>query len=825
MAGSTTWNGSLNGDWGNSANWSNGVPTNASGDITTFEQSPTTAITLGADQAVNRLVIGAGASAYTFGSAANALQFSNTSAGITLQYGVETAQTFNANIQAMNGNLTLRNDAISPGSLVINGDLSVGTATARSFSFLGLGGGTVNGDIVDGFPGATAAFTGISGGGRWTLAGANTYSGTSDMTVTGGSTLVLDYTSSNAAKTNAAQILNLRGSRIEILGNDSAATTTTFNGVNFNGFSVTPGATFGPMSSIHAVAGEGQNLTVNLGTLNGNTSNPRISLIRLSSEGNVTFGSTAYGSGTAQFVILNKDFGARNTVTNIIEARSDYTIHNSSISGSNSVYYSATDSVTNTGTTTFNFLGLKINTTTANQSYTTGRTLIGSTILFVGDHNYTINALGFGSTVGQHYVNVGQGALTLNGGLIGSSVKSGYGDVYLSQAATSNTFTSIIAAEGNLIVNASDVFGPTGNNANTASTQNGGTIAFFGGITLPSHTTFQIHGLGYQEGGALRNISGNNTIAGNVNLGITSKITSAAGTLTIGGNINPHDATAGANAALIFDGAGNVVVNGGIGSTNNFAYGLTKNGAGTLTLNGANAYTSGTVIAGGTLLVSSTGSLASTSVTVKNGGTFEYNNNATAYGGAVILHSGSKLTGSGRINATITGAGQVGPGNSPGVMTVATVDLSEGLDFAFELTLAGDPTWSNHTASGNDVLRLTSGSPIIGGGTSANVFSIYLGADQATYRGGIFADQDFSAALGSADFIYYQWNGTEYVALADSMVVFSVVQVPSADFAGGPAVTNGWTMQFTVVPEPSASLLGVLGLGVVLGWRKRVRNS
>jgi len=132
---------------------------------------------------------------------------------------------------------------------------------------------------------------------------------------------------------------------------------------------------------------------------------------------------------------------------------------------------------------------------------------------------------------------------------------------------------------------------------------------------------------------------------------------------------------------------------------------LTKTGLGNLTLTGANTYSGATTIIEGSLLVSSAGSLASSGVTVNSGANFVYNNNTTGFAGTVRV-SGT-LGGSGRFLGTIEGGGQVGPGNSPGILTAAATDPTEGMDYNFEFTSTGMPTYSNNTASVNDVLRLT----------------------------------------------------------------------------------------------------------------------
>jgi fibronectin-binding autotransporter adhesin len=252
---------------------------------------------------------------------------------------------------------------------------------------------------------------------------------------------------------------------------------------------------------------------------------------------------------------------------------------------------------------------------------------------------------------------------------------------------------------------------------------------------------------------------------------------------------------------------------GNSGATNGNDLALVKNGAGTLTLTGANTYTGGTTVAGGKLAVN--GSIA---------------------GNAVVNH-GAELGGSGSIAGIISGAGAVGPGNSPGILTASQVDPSGGLSFNFELTQAGAPNYNNSSASGNDVLHLELASmPFVSPLTAANTVNVYLSGN-GTFDGGFFATGStnlvantadgaaFTANLATADFIYYvldpygnvSYNGQNY-ALASSLGgidLTSIIDVNSANFADG--TVNGYEEQFELsgaaVPEPSTyALMGVAGL-------------
>jgi autotransporter-associated beta strand protein len=264
------------------------------------------------------------------------------------------------------------------------------------------------------------------------------------------------------------------------------------------------------------------------------------------------------------------------------------------------------------------------------------------------------------------------------------------------------------------------------------------------------------------------------------------------------------------------------------------ANGLIKAGAGTLELGGVNSYTGATAVNQGTLVVSGTGSInSSSSLTISSGATFRYNS-STALTVSSITNSGT-IAGTGNLNGiTLGGTGSVDPGNSPGILTAAATDPTAGLDYNFEFTNATVPTWSNATASVNDVLRLTSATPFTAGLTTANILSVYFNVGSLSggnvFTGGFYTDNnaDFLSSIENASFNYYlanvggavTYNGINYDLYTGPLgISFGTVQVGSADFAGG-TITDGYVTQFTVVPEPNvAALLG--GLGAMLLLRRR----
>ena len=256
--------------------------------------------------------------------------------------------------------------------------------------------------------------------------------------------------------------------------------------------------------------------------------------------------------------------------------------------------------------------------------------------------------------------------------------------------------------------------------------------------------------------------------------------------------------TAGTNLSLV----------GATGTATNGA--LTKQGAGKLTLTGSNTYTGATTVSAGSLVVN--GSLASTSVVVESTGSL---------GGSGVLGS-----------AVLSGSGSINPGNSPGVLTASSVDVAGGLDFNFEFNVAnGMPTWNAPTASGNDVLRLTGGTPFSGTMNTSNVINIFLNVGSLTvgdtFTGGFYTDvnADFMSVLSGATVNYFladvggltTYEGNTFTSYTGPLTFEMSTIQQTADFGSGNI--TGRSMQFTVVPETSVSLLG--GLSAMLLLRRR----
>jgi len=181
----------------------------------------------------------------------------------------------------------------------------------------------------------------------------------------------------------------------------------------------------------------------------------------------------------------------------------------------------------------------------------------------------------------------------------------------------------------------------------------------------------------------------------------------------------------------------------------------------------------------------------------------------------LLLGTAATVTGTGRLPA-VSGAGIVSPGDSPGILTAASVEAIDGLDFDFEFTGTGEPAFADATASVNDLLRLTGAAPFPTAMTMTNRIRVFLNVDALldgqVFEGGFFTDQptDFLGSIDDAGFEIYvpdanggiTFEGRAYALYSGASTLTATTEPQDADFGAG--TVSGRILRLSVDSPPAA---------------------
>lgn len=421
------------------------------------------------------------------------------------------------------------------------------------------------------------------------------------------------------------------GARVGYAGDGGVGAIFTAGGV-LNNFGVIYGGSAGDTSgfdpSLAGAAVVGSNLTIlNAGTIAAGNGGSRPAIDFLSGSnvlqllsgsfinGNVnieagagltidqrsagvdaTFGipytTALVGSG-----VLSIDAGARTLTLN--GSNSGFTGTTNLVSGTTVI-----NNASGLGTGTIEFTGGTAGSTLAAQFSGT----FGNGINIAVGNSATIGAAaGNTLTLGGSFAYGGGTGTTLT---FGSATATGT-VLFAPSSLTLNSGGALAIDGGALLVGNSNGANLLGGLSGTV-VESGASLELQGGLSI-GNSPLTLKGAGVANGGALRNMFGNNSFAGAITLGSDARIDSDAGRLSLTGAIT------GTGQTLTFGGAGAILVSNTIAIG---AGGLTYDGTGALTLSGANTYTGGTIISSGTLQLGNGGATGSLVGDIVDNGVF-----------------------------------------------------------------------------------------------------------------------------------------------------------------------------------------------------------
>ncbi len=634
--------------------------------------------------------------------------------------GIDTGNTFAL------GSLTLGSAA-----LVVNG----ANAYKASFTTGTLtGNATVNNAADVTISGAVSGGFGItkSGAGKLSLAGANSYTGTTTLsggslalsgslagplaiaaatTLSGGGTVAGATTVGNAAILNPGGTLTLAGLTFGAAATDTAT-------VNFAALAA-PDAN-NPAINVTGVGGlvtNGDGTGVNVVTLNLTTALPAVGVRTI-----INYDGTIGGTGFAAFKL--------GTLPN---PRIVATLNNNTTDTRIELNISAVDAPKWSGANNSLWTTQPAGANNWNLVVASGTTdyIAGDNVLFddTATANTTVDvaenvaptSVVFDNTSAKNYTLSGAFAITGTTGL----VKTKNGKVTISNV---NSFTGPVSIDtGTVSVNTVADGGV--NSALGAGTsvivKNGGTLEFTGATGSANRTIDANTG-----GGRVHVLVGSTlTLAGAITAGAPLTLENA-GTLTVSGNVTANDTvtlansgamtvsgTIGGPVGAVVSGAGTTTLAGNVTSA------LTNSGAGTAVLTAAGNNPSSTTISAGTLQVGD-GTLAGSTGTglITNNATLTFNT-ATAF----TATAANAIVGTGAVTKT-------GPGTA--VLSGATANTYSGNTTVTGGTLVLSKTTAVDAIGGN--LFVEAGGTVAYGTTAGQLADHILDTASVTINGGTF---------------------------------------------------------------------------------------
>jgi autotransporter-associated beta strand protein len=644
-------------------------------------------------------------------------------------------------------------------------------ATAVSFSNTSTGTLTIGGPVTGAASSGTQTITlaNTNGAGSVVVSGNITDGGGGNVAVTrssGAGITTLSGTNTYTSATNISGVL-LFAKRVSLYN----AVTSNWTAANIV---VNSGGT-----AAFSVGGTGEFTNADVTTLLTNLSTVNNNGLKAGSSIGFSTANASGGTFTISNIIANSTgtgggaIGVTKLGNNTLVLSGVNTYTGGTLVTSGTVNVQNDQSAANGGWTisdnNFPASGGGVNTPTAN--FQAGSTIVvasGKTVtLTTGDSSGQIMTLNVAGTVTNNgtFSDGRQSAVNINSG--GNWTQNGT----MSIATSSLTFGS-----ASMTINTGGIFTYNGSAALVLNPSSGGS----GNANLTVAGGTFVTGKGFADGITSGTGAANIVLSNGGTIQLSADIATLA-TVSAGGILNFSLGTAG---GLIDTNGHSTAITQNIGNVSGQSGSLTKVGAGKLTLSGANStYTGATNVNGGTVVVS--GSLNGTaSVSVGLGATLA----SGATGSITTAAAGN-----------ISVSGTIAPGDLGAVGTLTLAPGTGGqLSFDLNSTFALDISGTNS----DQIAFSSAGDWLLGSGNVALTLSGITAADYGnTYT--IF----HNVSTGGFSFLNITgYDTTNYAA--------NFTQVGS-----------DYQLSFTVIPEPSAALSLVGGLGILLGWRRRQRGA
>lgn len=492
-------------------------------------------------------------------------------------------------------------------------------------------------------------------------------------------------------------------------------------------------------------------------------------------------------------------------------------------------------------------------------------TLAANSTVLAGGGNVLKIGPGSGTAInlqGNTLDYAGAGGHEVLGGVLGTGgiAKRGSGPLTLSGSGSYSGATTI--ALGKIVANATSALGTS------PVTTAGGSLELSGGFDVGG-------GLLTLNGESLTNVSGNNTYSGPVTTGTSAaRIFATSGTMTLSNTISQSSPS----NAITFSGDGVTLISGNLdASLTSLDINAEASDVPTVILTGSNANFTGTVgVQKGTLQLGdggTTGSLpggtafnigsgarvivkqsdtvtqgtdfsgtlnglggftqAGSGTTILNfansytgttnvdAGTLIINGNQAAATGAVTVANGATLGGSGVIGGAVTVNGILSPGNSPGILTVASLDLIAGSTTLMQISGAGNLAGTAGTDYDQLVISTTGG--LSYGGTLSLDFANTATFDDGTtfdllsFTGSTLRNFGAVTSTGSGSYGGLTFSGVDGVWTA----LFGSQQLTFSELTGQLRLTTNSAVPEIDPATGSSALSLIAGVVALIEQRRR----